>query len=181
MSRKVKVSAAVKFGYGVPTAATGPKGSLYVRLDGGTSTTLYVREAAGGIALAAGTLTGTTIADTDTVSIGGQVYTFKTALSSGPTVPDEVLVGATDSDSLDNLIAAINAAAGVGTTYSTGTTANAYVTAAAGAGDTLVVSARAVGSAGNGIALASDLTAGTWDVTATAGGTFDTGTGWVAK
>lgn len=171
----------VTFGVGAPSAASGPKGSLYIRQDGGASTTLYVREAAGAAALASATLTGTTIANNNTVSIGGQVYTFKTALSTGPTVPNEVLVGASDSDSLDNLIAAINAGAGVGTTYSTGTVANAFVTAAAGAGDTLVVSAKQVGKEGNGVALADTLTAGDWSSTETIGGTFDDGTGWVAK
>jgi hypothetical protein len=181
MSRKVKVSAAVKFGNGLPTASTGPKGSLYVRLDGGANTTLYVREAAGAVALGSATLDAVTVANNNTVTIGGQVYTFKSALSAGPTVPNEVLLGASDSDSLDNLIAAINGAAGVGTTYSTGTVANAFVTAAAGAGDTMVVSAKAVGPAGNGIAVSQTLTSGSWSSTATTGGAFDTGSGWVAK
>jgi hypothetical protein len=181
MSRKVKVSAAVYFGNGVPTAATGPKGSLYMRRDGGANTTLYVREAAGAAVVATATLDGVTIANNNTVTIGGQLYTFKTALSTGPTVPNEVLVGASDSDSLDNLIAAINGAAGSGTTYSTGTEANAYVTAAAGAGDTAVVTAKAAGAAGNGVTLAQTLTSGSWSSSATTGGTFDNGTGWVAK
>lgn len=181
MARARKVSASVYFGNGLPTASTGPKGSMYLRRDGGANTTLYVREAAGAAVAAGATLTGTTIANANTVSIGGQVYTFKTALSTGPTVPNEVLVGASDSDSLDNLIAAINGAAGSGTTYSTGTVANAFVTAAAGAGDTLVVTAKAAGAAGNGVVLAQTLTSGSWDTSATSGGTFDNGAGWVAK
>lgn len=181
MSRKVKVSAAVKFGNGVPTAATGPKGSLYVRLDGGTGTTFYVREAAGGVAKGTGILTLTgNAANNETVTIGDRVYTFKTALSTGPTVPNEVLIGTAATDSIDNLIAAINAGAGVGTTYSTGTVAHALVTAAVGAGDTMGVTAVAEGAAGNNIALAETIT-GTWNNPATSGGTFDTGTGWVAK
>jgi hypothetical protein len=176
-----KVSATVLFGNGAPSAATGPKGSIYLRLDGGTNTTLYVREAAGAAAQASGSLDGIVIADTDTVTIGAVTYTFKTTLSTGPTVPYEVLVGASDSDSLDNLIAAINGAAGVGTTYSTGTVAHPLVTAAAGAGDTMDITAVAKGAAGNGIALSASLTDGDWTDAFTGGGTFDDGTGWVAK
>lgn len=179
--RRQKVSAPIHFGYGPPTASTGPKGSLYVRKDGGANTTFYVRESAGAVVQATATLTGTTIANNNTVSIGGQVYTFKTALSTGPTVPNQVLVGVDDSTSLDNLIAAINGSAGAGTTYSTGTVANAHVTAAAGAGDTLVVTAKAIGKAGNGVALAQTLTSGSWDSSSTTGGTLDSGSGWVAK
>lgn len=181
MSRKVKVSKAVLFGYGPPTAATGPKASLYVRLDGGANTTLYVREAAGGIAKASAILTLTGNAtNNQTVTIGDRIYTFKTALSTGPTVPNEVLIGTAATDSIDNLIAAINAGAGSGTTYSTGTVAHALVTAAAGAGDTMDLTAKAEGAAGNGIVLAETIP-GTWNNPATSGGTFDTGTGWVAK
>ena len=175
-----KVSATVYFGNGAPSASTGPKGSLYLRLDGGTDTTLYVREAAGAAVLAKATLTGTTIAADDTVTIGDETYTFVTELSD-PAVANEVVVGASNSDSLDNLIAAINGATGEGTTYGEGTVAHPLVTAVAGAGDTMVVAAKAAGKAGNDIPVSEALTSGSWDVAATAGGTFDDGTGWVAK
>ena len=181
MSRKAKVSAAVKFGYGPPTDATGPKGSLYVRLDGGANTTLYVREASGAVASATATLDGVTIANNNTVTIGDQVYTFKSTLSVGPAVANEVKVGATDSDSLDNLIAAINDSGVEATNYGTGTVANAFVTAAAGAGDTMVVTAKSPGAAGNGVALAQTLTSGSWSSPTTVGGAFDSGSGWVGK
>lgn len=167
-------------GNGVPGAASGPKGSLYLRKDGGTNTTLYVRQAAGAIVAASASLDGITIANGDTVTIGAQTYTFKTALTA-PAVPNEVKVGASDSISLDNLIAAINAAAGSGSTYGTGTVANADVTAAAGAGDTMDIAAKLSGAAGNGIALSATLTSGSWNRTTTEGGVYDDGTGWVAK
>jgi len=120
---------------------------------------------------ATGTLTGTTIANGDTVTIGGYTYTFVAALSedSGDAVPFEVLVGVSDSASLDNLIAAINGAAGEGTTYGTGTTAHAFVTAAAGAGDTMDVTFNTPGAAGN-IATTASLTAGGWGDTTLTGG-----------
>lgn len=114
-----------------------------------------------------GTLTGTTIAADDTVTIGAVTYTFVAALSA-PAVAYEVLVGATDSDSLDNLIAAINGDAGEGATYGTGTVAHPLVTAAAGAGDTMDVTE--ILAAGAVIATTAVLTAGDWAAATLQGG-----------
>lgn len=83
-----------------------------------------------------------------TVVIGGQTYTFTATVD----VANEVLIGATASDSLTNLVRAITAGAGSGTLYGTGTVANAYVTAAEGAGDTVDVTALIAGTYGNSIA-----------------------------
>ena len=118
---------------------------------------------------AAGVLTGTTIAAADTVTIAGVVFTFVAALSA-PVVPNEVLVGISDSASLDNLIAAINGAAGAGTTYSTGTVRPSGVSAGAGAGDTMDLSATVAGVSGNTILTASSLTAGGWSAPSLFGG-----------
>lgn len=92
------------------------------------------------VAKSTGTLTlaGNAVAD-ETVTIGSTVYTWKAAPT---TVAFEVKVGATASDSIDNLIAAINLAAGAGTLYGSLTTAHPTVTAAAGAGDTMDVTGR---------------------------------------
>lgn len=115
--------------------------------------------------LGTGTLTGTTIADGDTVTIGTVTYTFQDDLVDEP---NNVHVGASDSASLDNLIAAINAGEGAGTDYGTGTVANPHVSAAAGDGDTMVVTAREA----DGIATATtaNLTSGDWGAAALAGG-----------
>ena len=87
----------------------------------------------------------------DTVTIGARTYTFRASLSSGG-LPGEVLISAVNaSGTLDNLIAAINGSAGEGTTYGTGTTANPEVSAAAGAGDTIDLTARTAGALGNAI------------------------------
>jgi hypothetical protein len=68
-------------------------------------------------------------------------------------VPYEVVKSSVNaSGTLDNLIAAINKAAGEGTTYGTGTVAHPTVSAAAGEGDTVVVTAKTKGTAGNAIA-----------------------------
>lgn len=116
---------------------------------------------------AVGTLTAVTIANNDTVTLGAKTYTFKTALT--PTA-NEVLIGGSVSDSLDNLIAAITAGAGSGTLYAAGTTINLQATAAAGAGDTVVATALIAGVAGNSIASTASLTSGSWGASTLTGG-----------
>lgn len=102
---------------------------------------------------ATGTLTSTDQpADTNTVTIGSTVYTFKTALSAGPTVAYEVLIGANEAATLVNLKKAINAEAGIGTNYSTGTEIHPTVTATASAAHTVSLEAKTGGTAGNSIA-----------------------------
>lgn len=125
-------------------------------------------------AKATGTFTATgQPSNTQTGTIGTTVYTFVTALTA-PAVAFEVLIGATASDTLDNWIAAINASAGAGTTYGTGTTAHPSVTAAAGAGDTMDVTAIARGTAGNSIATTDTMSNGSWGAATLAGGTLET-------
>lgn len=103
-----------------------------------------------GLVAATGTLTASgNAANNDTVTIGTQTYTFKTVLTGAA---NEVFIGVNASTSLDNLIAAINGAAGAGTTYGTGTEANTDVTALAGALDTIDVTAVIAGASGNLIA-----------------------------
>lgn len=111
------------------------------------------------------TLTGNAV-DLETVTIDGVVYTWVDTLVSA----FDVLIGATASDSLDNLIAAINGAAGAGTTYGTGTTAHPRVDAAAGAGDTMTATATSFGSGGNGIGTSTVMADGSWATTHLTGG-----------
>ena len=84
----------------------------------------------------------------DTVTIGAKAYTFRAAVT---TIANEVKIGVSASASLDNLIAAVNGAAGSGTTYGSLTSASTQVIAAAGAGDTLTLTAVTKGTAGNAI------------------------------
>jgi len=86
--------------------------------------------------------------DGNSVTIGTTKYTFRETLGAAY----DVLIGASASDTIDNLIAAINGAAGEGSTYGTGTVAHADVTAAAGDGDTMDITANVPGTAGNSIA-----------------------------
>lgn len=124
------------------------------------------------------------VANNDTVTIGTTVYTFKTTLTGAA---NEILIGGTASISIDNLIAAINAAAGEGTLYGTDTAAHTLVSAAAGAGDTMTVTALLDGPSGNSIATtevganssfgAGTLTGGDADVTVAEDLTTETPTG----
>lgn len=117
----------------------------------------------GGI-IAKGTLTLTGNAlNTETVVIGAKTYTFQTVLTN---VNGNVLIGATASDSIDNLIAAINLGSGAGTTYAAATTAHPLqslpnsIIASAGAGDTMDIVVNQ--SSTTSIASTETLTNGSW-------------------
>lgn len=112
------------------------------------------------------TLTGQPL-NTETVTIDTKVYTFQTTLTN---VDGNVLIGASASASLDNLIAAITLGAGAGTTYAAATTLHPTVTAAAGAGDTMDATAKVKGTGGNTIATTETLTNGSWGAATLAGG-----------
>lgn len=115
------------------------------------------------------TLTGQPL-DTETVTIGTKTYTFQATLTD---VDGNVLIGATASDSLDNLIAAITLGAGAGSTYAASTTLHPTATAAAGAGDTMDATAKKAGTAGNSIATTETLTNGSWGAATMSGGAGD--------
>jgi len=123
---------------------------------------------------AIGTLTSDATAPTtaDTVTIGTTVYTFRTALSVGPTIPYEVLIGASAAAALDNLKSAINATAGGGTTYSTGTLAHPTVTAETNTNTTQVVQAKAAGGVASLIVTTEASTHLSWGATYLQGGTL---------
>lgn len=113
------------------------------------------------------THTGTALTDGDTVTIGTRTYTFKTVLTGAP---NEVLIGAATA-SLANLKAAVNGAAGAGTTYGTGTTPHTTVDATTLTGTTvLLFEAKTAGVAGNAIAKGEGSTNLAWDVGATFSG-----------
>ena len=168
----------LSWGYGAPGASAGAKGTLYLRLDGGTSTTLYVREAEGAPVAATNVLTLTAVPlANQQVTIGDITYMF----SATPSAAYEVLIGETASDTIDNLIAAINLAGGSPAPYGTGTVAHPDVSAAVGTGDTMVVTADTPGAASSLIETSETLTEGNWTYDNMYGGVDDDGTGWVAK
>ncbi len=67
----------------------------------------------------------------ETVTIGSKTYTFRASLTASTTA-NEVLIGATATATLLNLLAAITIGTGAGSAYGSLTTVNPTVTAAAG-------------------------------------------------
>lgn len=123
-------------------------------------------------AAATGTLTLTgQPSDTQTCTIDVKVYTFQTVLTN---VDGNVLIGATASDTIDNLIAAITLGAGGGSTYAAATTLHPTVTAAAGAGDTMTATAKTRGTGGNSIATTETMSNASWGGATLSGGTTET-------
>jgi hypothetical protein len=100
---------------------------------------------------ASGTLkeAGTNVVKNDRVTIGTNQYVFVSTIAN--TVPNQVKQATTFDGSLNNLIAAINHAAGSGSTYSTSTPANPAVSAGSLVNHAFTVTALAAGTAGNSI------------------------------
>lgn len=158
---------------GTATAALGltidPTGSAMMT-DDGQSLTVQANISAYNVSASSATGTLTLAANAsngETVVIGSQTYTFRAILTA---IANDVFIGATADDSINNLISAINRTGGAGTTYSEATEAHPDVTAATGAGDTMVVTARVPGTDGNSIATTETMANGSWgDTTLTSG------------
>jgi len=141
------------------TTATGAvkatAGTLYgVVVNSHSSGTVIFNDGAGATSAgvkATGVLTASDVfTDGETVTIEGHTYTFKTTLVAG--TPDQVLIGAAATNSLDNLKSAINGTAGGGTTYGTGTVAHDLVTATTNTSTAQTVEAKRVGTYANAYA-----------------------------
>ena len=99
------------------------------------------------------------VANNDTVTVAGVVYTFKTTLTGAA---NEVLIGGTATISFDNLKAAINDSGAEGTDYGQATVANPYCVATTKTATTLLVEAREPGADGNALAIAEGSTVLSW-------------------
>ena len=110
--------------------------------------------------------------DGEQIVIGSRTYTFVDALSedTGDAVADEILIGADAAATLDNVKAAVNGAAGEGTTYSTGTDAHADVIATTNTDTEQTIEAKFQGAAGNSIATTTDAADLAWGATTLEGG-----------
>lgn len=103
-------------------------------------------------------------ANDETVVIDGKTYTFKTTLTN---TNGFVKLGSTKEESLLNLAAAITLGVnpytqeGAGTIYAAATTLHSTVTATA-LNDTLTVTAKVAGTAGNSLAISETLGSGAW-------------------
>lgn len=120
------------------------------------------------VSVARATLTFTTIPTAaKTVTVDGVAYTFGAALGGA----NSVLIGASVTASLLNLVNAITAVpAEEGVSYGTGTVVHPTVSATEGVGDTMIVTARARGTAGNGIVVATTVVGASWSSATLAGG-----------
>ena len=112
------------------------------------------------------TITATTSADTQTCTIGGKVYTFQTTLTD---VDGNVLIGANVTAMAANLVAAINLAAGGGTTYAAAMVKSVHVYATSAAG-VVTVTAKVPGVIGNLIDTTETLTNSAWGAATLASG-----------
>lgn len=151
------------YSYKIGATPTNPTGYFGIDPSGFTA---YVGASAPVAATGTVTFSGVGEAN-DTVTVGGVTYTLVAAV----TQPNHVLIGGSATDTAANLVAAINAGAGSGTAYGTGTVANPHVTASNAAG-VVTVTAITPGTVGNSIALAEDGT----DI-AVSGATLTGGTG----
>lgn len=131
---------------------------------------VYTMKTALSEAKAVQTLTTTgTFSNGERVTVDGITYTMRTALSS-PAVEYEVLIGADAATSLDNLKLAINAGAGAGTNYSTGTRVHPRVTATGNTDTTQVVQYNLVGTVGNSALVSETAANASWGAVTLAGG-----------
>jgi len=113
-------------------------------------------------------------ANDSVVVIGDRTYTYKTTLTGAA---DEVLIGASAATALDNLKSAINATAGAGTTYGTGTVEHADVVATDNTDTTQKIVAKTSGTAANSLATTTDDAHLSWEDTTLGGGTGSSVTG----
>jgi flagellin len=100
----------------------------------------------------------------DTVTVGTQTYIFLTALSATPTA-NQVLIGNTDLDSLNNLANAVNGGSGAGATYGAPTLVNTSATAVATA-DSIIFTSKVLGTAGNTLVATTTSTGNTFPTAA---------------
>lgn len=148
--------------------------TLVYNVDGSIKVDLTVQNT--GVAqravLASGVLTSSVnYADTDTVTVGGRVYTFQTVLTA---VDGHVLIGANEAASILNLVHAINNSGGVNGTDYRVTAADPNVTAVAGAHTATVTAKPSLTAAqANAIATLSTMHSpgdGTWGAATLTGG-----------
>lgn len=137
-SAQVKTGAGTLLGVIVNSHTSGT-----FRFNDGTSGTTSAGVKASGVLTSSGVFT-----DGEEILVGTRTYTMKATLTGAAY---EVLIGASAAVSLDNLKSAINATAGAGTTYGTGTLANDMVTATTNTDTAQTVEAIRVGTYGNAI------------------------------
>lgn len=97
--------------------------------------------------------------NTETVTVGGKVYTFQTVLTD---VDGNVLIGADAEASLTNLANAITLGTGSGSTYAASMTVNGSVTAYMQSATLMKAVALTIGASGNAIACTETAANASW-------------------
>ncbi len=112
----------------------------------------------------------------DTVTVGSQTYSFVNTIGNPTGNQIQVLLGSTDSASLQNLADAINGGSGAGASYAYGSTATANTSATATTGqtasglETLTLTATTKGAGGNSVISGSTGSANTFGAADLSGG-----------
>jgi hypothetical protein len=102
-------------------------------------------------------------ADTNTITIGGKVYTLQASLTN---VDGNVKLGGTTAVTIANIVAAVGLGSGAGTLYATAMTANPHCRVRSSTATTIVFEAKVPGTIGNLIP-SSDTLAGSSAFTST--------------
>ena len=105
--------------------------------------------------------------DTQTVTIGGKVYTFQTSLTDSD---GNVFRGADETNAALNLSRAITLGAGAGTLYADSMTANSHVRVATVAAGVMTAKSQFPGVHGNLIGSTETMGNGSWGAAVFAGG-----------
>ncbi len=151
-----------------------PYNFLAVKLDASNRPLLEVQQVVTPLSAATGVLTATgAITNTETVTIDTKTYTIQSVLTD---VDGNVLQGSTVGDTLDNLVAAINLSTGAGSIYAASMTTHPTVRAVRGAGDTMVVMAKILGTGGNTIPTTETAVNASWGGATLSGGAGSTTT-----
>ena len=173
----------IDVGDGTPESVVGrPLGSLFLRRDGGASTTLYVKTSDPLVA-SQGTLTmDTQPTDTNTMTVDTKVYTFQDTLTD---VDGNVNIGGSLAQAKLNIVAAFDLSGVAGTDYALSMTAHPSVDMATFISNDSILTAAKKGTAGDSLATTETFTAGTnifdADILGTTTAGDDGDTGWTAK
>ena len=108
-------------------------------------------------------------ADTNTITIGGKVYTLQASLTN---VDGNIKLGGTTAITIANIVAAVSLSSGAGTLYAAAMTANPHCRVRSSGATTIVFESKVPGTIGNLIP-STDTLAGSSAFTSTvlAGGT----------
>lgn len=156
--------------YRRPHGISGDGDRVFIPLYAVTSDELDQTAVVGNTA-SQGTLTlAANASNNDEVRIGEDIngtyvvraYKYVTTLTAS-TTENEVLIAGNASDSIDNLIAAINNTGTAGTDYGSETPKHISMSAAVGAGDTMVATARRPGAEGDNLTTTETGTQMSWD------------------